>query len=193
MAFIWACSRGARGYILLLALLSAAMSIFEALMFAMLGRIVDWLGNGRARQPVGRPRPHAGAGWIVVASIVVVALQTIVKHQTMAINFPMRLRWNFHRLMLGQSMAFYQDEFAGRLTTKVMQTALAVRDTLFRAGRRAGRHGGLCGHHDGAGRRLRHEADRALPGLAGALHRRAVISLCRSWAASASSRPTRAR
>lgn len=43
----------------------------------------------------------------------------------------MRLRWNFHRLMLGQSMAFYQDEFAGRVTTKVMQTALAVRDTLF--------------------------------------------------------------
>ncbi|HZF82687.1 MAG TPA: ABC transporter ATP-binding protein, partial [Burkholderiaceae bacterium] len=67
----------------------------------------------------------------LVASIVVVALQTMVKHQTLAINLPMRLRWNFHRLMLGQSMAFYQDEFAGRITTKVMQTALAVRDTLF--------------------------------------------------------------
>ena len=40
----------------------------------------------------------------------------------------MRLRWNFHRLMLGQSMGFYQDEFAGRIATKVMQTALAVRD-----------------------------------------------------------------
>ena len=25
--------------------------------------------------------------------------------------FPMRLRWNFHRLMLGQSLSFYQDEF----------------------------------------------------------------------------------
>jgi ATP-binding cassette, subfamily B, multidrug efflux pump len=41
----------------------------------------------------------------------------------------MRLRWNFHRLMLGQSMSFYQDEFAGRVAAKVMQTALAVRDT----------------------------------------------------------------
>ena len=41
----------------------------------------------------------------------------------------MLLRWNFHRLMLGQSMGFYQDEFAGRIATKVMQTALAVRDT----------------------------------------------------------------
>jgi ATP-binding cassette subfamily B multidrug efflux pump len=41
----------------------------------------------------------------------------------------MRLRWVFHRHMLGQSLAFYQDEFAGRVATKVMQTALAVRDT----------------------------------------------------------------
>ena len=42
----------------------------------------------------------------------------------------MRLRWNFHRLMLGQSLGFYQDEFAGRVSAKVMQTALAVRDTV---------------------------------------------------------------
>ncbi|WP_254717284.1 ABC transporter transmembrane domain-containing protein, partial [Streptomyces venezuelae] len=33
--------------------------------------------------------------------------------------------------MLGQSMSFYADEFAGRITTKIMQTALAVRDMIF--------------------------------------------------------------
>jgi ATP-binding cassette subfamily B multidrug efflux pump len=53
----------------------------------------------------------------------------------------MRLRWNFHRLMLGQSMGFYQDEFAGRVTTKVMQTALAVRDMVMTVHRYAG----VCG------------------------------------------------
>ncbi|ABE44637.1 ABC transporter ATP-binding protein [Polaromonas sp. JS666] len=132
VAFIWACSRGARGYILMLALLAAAISAFEALMFAMLGRIVDWLGKAEpARLWTDHGATLTVLAWIVLGSVVVVALQTIVKHQTVAINFPMRLRWNFHRLMLGQSMAFYQDEFAGRLTTKVMQTALAVRDTLF--------------------------------------------------------------
>ena len=46
----------------------------------------------------------------------------------------MRLRWNFHRWMLAQSMRFYQDEFAGRVATKVMQTALAVRDVWFMVG-----------------------------------------------------------
>ena len=132
MAFLWACTQGARSYILVLALLSALMSAFEALLFAVLGRMVDWLGNTRPGQLwVEQGSTLKVLAGLVLASIVVVALQTIVKHQTLAVNFPMRLRWNFHRLMLGQSMAFYQDEFAGRLTTKVMQTALAVRDTLF--------------------------------------------------------------
>ena len=54
-----------------------------------------------------------------------------IRDRVLAINFPLRLRWNFHRLMLGQSMAFYADEFAGRITTKIMQTALAVRDMIF--------------------------------------------------------------
>src|SRR5690606_22821110 len=56
------------------------------------------------------------------------------KHQTLAGNFPMQLRWNFHRLMLNQSMGFYQDEFAGRIAAKVMQTALAVRDVCMITG-----------------------------------------------------------
>ena len=132
IAFIWAASQGARGYIVLLALLSAAMATFDALLFAMLGRIVDWLSTTPPTQLWEERGPMLTLLLVIVlASVFVVALQTIVKHQTLAINFPMRLRWNFHRLMLGQSLSFYQDEFAGRLTTKVMQTALAVRDTLF--------------------------------------------------------------
>ncbi|MDM0104029.1 ABC transporter ATP-binding protein [Variovorax sp. J22R24] len=131
-AFLWACTRGLRATIAAMALLTAAMSAFEALLFAMLGRIVDWLG-GQEPSHLWEDRGTTlmWLGFALLASIGVVALQTIVKHQTLAANLPMRLRWNFHRLMLGQSMAFYQDEFAGRITAKVMQTALAVRDTIF--------------------------------------------------------------
>jgi len=131
-AFLWACTEGTRGAVAWMALLTAVMSAFEALLFGLLGRVVDWLaGVAPGRLWAERGTPLAWLAVALAASIVVVALQTIVKHQVLAINLPMRLRWNFHRLMLGQSMAFYQDEFAGRITTKVMQTALAVRDTLF--------------------------------------------------------------
>jgi ATP-binding cassette subfamily B multidrug efflux pump len=68
---------------------------------------------------------------ILIFSTFFIVMQTMFKHQTLAANFPMRMRWNFHRLMLNQSMSFYQDEFAGRVSAKVMQTALAVRDVWF--------------------------------------------------------------
>ncbi|MEP6825900.1 MAG: ABC transporter ATP-binding protein, partial [Ramlibacter sp.] len=131
-AFVNACTQGVRRYIVALALLSAAIAAFEAFLFALLGGIVDRLSV----VPPARLWTEHGHALLVLAALllgstVVIALQTIVKHQTLAINFPLRLRWNFHRLMLGQSMAFYADEFAGRITTKVMQTALAVRDVLF--------------------------------------------------------------
>jgi ATP-binding cassette subfamily B multidrug efflux pump len=131
-AFLWDCTTGVRWPMLSMALLTAAISAFDALLFAILGRVVDWLSQVEpSRLWAERGTALAWIAAALAASIGVVALQTIVKHQTIAINLPMRLRWNFHRLMLGQSMAFYQDEFAGRITTKMMQTALAVRDTLF--------------------------------------------------------------
>jgi ATP-binding cassette subfamily B multidrug efflux pump len=129
-AFLWACSEGLRPYILAMTLCTAVIGAFEALLFAMLGRVVDWLA---AVEPARLWTEQRGSllllAAILAASPLVVALQTLLKHQTLAANFPMRLRWNFHRLLLRQSMGFYQDEFAGRIATKVMQTALAVRDT----------------------------------------------------------------
>ena len=66
---------------------------------------------------------------LLLASIVLVGAQTLIKQQALAGNLAMRLRWIFHRNMLAQSLSFYQDEFAGRVAAKLMQTALAVRDT----------------------------------------------------------------
>ena len=44
----------------------------------------------------------------------------------------MVIRWLAHRYLLKQSLGFYQDEFAGRIATKVMQTSLAVRETVMK-------------------------------------------------------------
>jgi ATP-binding cassette subfamily B multidrug efflux pump len=129
-AFLWWCSKGLRKYLLATTLLTAVIGAFEALLFSFLGSIVDWLAKVEPAQLWTKERGHLLLlGAVLASSIVLVALQSMVKQQTLFGNFPMLLRWNFHRLMLGQSMSFYQDEFAGRIATKVMQTALAVRDT----------------------------------------------------------------
>ncbi len=128
-AFMWAASKGLRPYLLLMTICTAAIGVFEAFLFSMLGQVVDWLGK---TEPAALWTTQRGnlflLAAILVASPLVVALQALLKHQAMAGNFPMLLRWKFHRLMLSQSYSFYQDEFAGRVATKVMQTALAARD-----------------------------------------------------------------
>lgn len=129
LRFMWACSRGLRGFIATMMLLTALIGIFEGWLFSALGRVVDWLAKvPPARLWVEeRGRLFVLAG-ILITSIAVVAAETLVKRQAVAGNFAMRLRWIFHRNMLSQSLSFYQDEFAGRVATKLMQTALAVRD-----------------------------------------------------------------
>lgn len=131
--FLWACTRGARGYILALALLSACVSIYEAWLFSFLGQVVDLLSTWQAGGEAAAQESRVlwGMGIVMVTSVGLVALRTMVQHQILAINLPLRLRWDFHRLMLRQSLSFFSDEFSGRVTTKVMQTALAVRDVLF--------------------------------------------------------------
>lgn len=133
MRFMWACTRGARRYILAFALLSASVSIYEAWLFAFLGQVVDLLATWQAGGEAAAQEQRAlwGIGSVLVASVGLVALRTMVQHQVLAINLPLRLRWDFHRLMLRQSLSFFSDEFSGRVTTKVMQTALAVREVLF--------------------------------------------------------------
>ena len=129
-AFLWENTRGVRPWIAWMTLCTAIAGAFEALLFSMLGRVVDWLAEVPAAQFWAERRTALIAlGAVLLGSVVVVGLQSAIKHQALAGNMPMLLRWKFHRHMLGQSMSFYADEFAGRVATKVMQTALAVRDT----------------------------------------------------------------
>ncbi len=130
--FLWQVTKGMRFYILLLIFFTATTGAFEAFLFAMMGQVIDKLSDvipHELWQKEGRTLIILTI--IIVASTLLVALQTTIKHQVLAGNFPMRLRWNLHRLVLNQSMRFFQDEFAGRVSAKVMQTALAVRDTCF--------------------------------------------------------------
>lgn len=129
--FIWSCTQGLRPYIVVMALFTAITGAFEALLYSMMGYVVDWLTQ---IDPIHLWAEHRVSLMlfmtIIFSSAIMVTLQALFKYQTLFGNFPMRLRWYFHRLMLHQSLTFFQNEFAGRITTKVMQTALSVRDTV---------------------------------------------------------------
>ncbi len=129
--FLWACTDGARFWIGLRIILSVLLGIFGSLLFAWAGDVVDWL-------TVDTPETLWQARGQTIMLILGICLLSIfgefignlIRFQVLQGVMPMRLRWWFHKHMLGQSMQFYHDEFSGRVSAKVMQTALSVRDTI---------------------------------------------------------------
>ncbi|GGA65152.1 multidrug ABC transporter ATP-binding protein [Neiella marina] len=127
-------TRGAGRFLLLMSLFTAIIAIIEASLFGLVGVLVDWLTTV---EPSAIIDQH---GWKLIVIGVLVAigipllelLGSTIKHQTLLGNYPMRIRWLAHNFLLQQSMEFYQNDLAGRLSTKVMQTALAVRETVMK-------------------------------------------------------------
>ena len=134
VAFCLHYTKGAWGFIAADAVLVALIAITEVWMFSFLGSIVDWLAaQNRETFLATEGWKLAGMAAIVMVGLpTVVFLQSLVHTQTIMGNYPMRIRWQVHRYLLKQSMTFYQDEFAGRIATKLMQTALAVRECVMK-------------------------------------------------------------
>ncbi|WP_033838439.1 ABC transporter ATP-binding protein [Mesorhizobium loti] len=134
VAFCLHYTRGAWPYILVDAVLVAAIAIAEVWMFGFLGRIVDWLSAANRETFLQTESwKLAGMAFIVLFALPgTVWLHSLLNQQTLMGNYPMRIRWQVHRYLLKQSMSFYQDEFAGRIATKLMQTALAVRECVIK-------------------------------------------------------------
>ena len=128
-AFLWRCADGVRPHLAAVTLFTAGIAAAEALLFSLMASLVDWLSGVKPAELWSRPQPVVLALLgVLLAGVVLAGAQALTKYQGVFGNFPMRLRWIFHQRMLQQSLSFFGDEFAGRIATKVMQTALAVRD-----------------------------------------------------------------
>ena len=127
-------TRGLEWPLLLMSLLTATLAILEVTLFSFMGELVDWLVQKNPDTLLADEGMRLGlmALTLVVILPLVVFLHAALVHQTLLGNYPMKIRWLAHRYLLKQSLAFYQDDFAGRVATKVMQTALAVRETVMK-------------------------------------------------------------
>ncbi len=134
VAFCMHYTKGSWPYIAIAALFNSAIALAEVGMFGFLGNVVDWL-SAQNRETFIQTEGWklAGMAFIVLVALpCAVFISSMIHQQTLMGNYPMRIRWQVHRYLLKQSMTFYQDEFAGRIATKLMQTALAVRECVMK-------------------------------------------------------------
>ncbi|NNH36677.1 ABC transporter ATP-binding protein [Acinetobacter sp. NIPH 2377] len=127
--FVWQAATGVRRYLLLLVLCTAGAASFEAVLYAKIGDLVNWLSKSQPETFLAEHTQNLTLlTGILLANILFASMQSIIKHQILYSTFPMRLRWRFHNLLLLQSLDFFHNDFAGRLSAKVMQTSLAIRE-----------------------------------------------------------------
>jgi ATP-binding cassette subfamily B multidrug efflux pump len=133
VAFCLHYSRGAKKWLVLMACLSAVIAVSEVSLFGFLGSLVDWLsGTDRATFLSTEGWKLAAMACFLLVLLSLVTLNSQVIHQTLLGNLPQRIRWMSHRYLLRQSMSYFQDEFAGRVAAKLMQTSLAVREVVMK-------------------------------------------------------------
>ncbi|PKP80296.1 MAG: multidrug ABC transporter ATP-binding protein [Alphaproteobacteria bacterium HGW-Alphaproteobacteria-18] len=132
--FLWHYIRPAAPWLILMSLFTALIAVGEVALFGFLGGIVDWLASADREGFLQRE----GGTLAIMGAVLLIGLPLatlihgLIVYQGLMGNVPMSARWRMHRQMLGQSMGFFGNEFAGRVATKVMQTALSVREVVMK-------------------------------------------------------------
>ena len=108
-------------------------SAIEVMLFAFIGDLVDMMKA--ADNPKSFMADHQGillwmAFVALIARPVVSTVHDLVKNQAVATTFTNRVRWQTHGYVMRQSLGFFQNDFAGRIANKIVQTAPALRESV---------------------------------------------------------------
>ncbi|WP_300516388.1 ABC transporter ATP-binding protein [Aliiroseovarius sp.] len=124
-----------RKYMIWMALTGVLVAVMETGIIFYSGRVIDLMGGA---QPAAFWSVHGlelalAAGFILFLRPVMIGINHLLLEQTLAGNMQEQVRWRAHRHLLGQSLSFFQNDFAGRLSNRVMQLGPAVEDSTYMA------------------------------------------------------------
>ena len=108
-------------------------SSIEVMLFAFIGELVDLMKASPS--PETFVADHQGillwmAFVALIARPIVSTVHDLVKNQMVATTFTNRIRWQTHSYVMRQSLGFFQNDFAGRVANKIIQTAPALRESV---------------------------------------------------------------
>ncbi|TGN46480.1 ABC transporter ATP-binding protein [Paracoccus liaowanqingii] len=132
--FVLHFSRGSMPWLVLLAIGSGLIALVEVMLFGWLGQLIDLLADTPPEQFWAEQGGRIALMGLVLLIVVPLLnlFSSLILYQSLMGNFPQRIRWQAHRWLLRQSVGYFQDEFAGRIAQRLMQTALAVREVAMK-------------------------------------------------------------
>ncbi len=133
LPFLMDYARPFRGVFIVTAALKMVVAVVEVLLVWYVGRLVDLLAGGA---PAEVMRDHGTE--FLLAALAVLLLRPIISgidvallHNTILPNFGTLIRWRSHRHVLRQPVGWFENDFAGRIANRIMQTPPAAGDAVF--------------------------------------------------------------
>ncbi|AMR79214.1 ABC transporter ATP-binding protein [Cupriavidus nantongensis] len=123
------------GVFVLLLLVGLVGALIEVALFSFLGRLVDMAQTTPGAEFFSRHRNELV--WMAVVAVLLrpifFGLHDVLVHQVISPSLSNLIRWQNHRYVLKQSLSFFQNDFAGRIAQRIMQTGFSLRDSAVQA------------------------------------------------------------
>ncbi|MHC1481589.1 ABC transporter ATP-binding protein [Frateuria aurantia] len=128
--FYWFFLRQIRWVLVLACVVGLASALVDVALFGFLGKIVDLTKT----PATGFFQVHAIQllEMLLVALVlrpILIGLHDLLINQAVAPSFTNRIRWQNHRYVIRQSLSFFQNDFAGRIANRIMQTGASLRES----------------------------------------------------------------
>ncbi len=132
VTFYWHFLRQARGLFAALLAVGLMLALLDAAIPVFIGRLVRLVTDGPAPTLFDRAWPTlaAMAVLLLLARPLVILSRSLIANQAIAPGFSNLVRWQTHWHVVRQSWAFFQNDFAGRIANKIMQTGPALRESV---------------------------------------------------------------
>lgn len=124
-----------RKWMVLMAFSGIIVALMETGLIFYSGRVIDLLSGNTPDSLMANHGLELAIAAVLIMTLrpVLIGLNHLLLEQTLASNMQEQVRWRAHKHLLGQSSGFFQNEFAGRLTNRVMQLGEAVEDSTYMA------------------------------------------------------------
>jgi ATP-binding cassette subfamily B multidrug efflux pump len=132
VAFYWHFARQAKPLFIALFAVGFAVALIEVMIPVFIGKVVTLVTASKPDELLATAWPWllGMAGVLLVLRPIASTSQHLLMNQAIAANVSNRIRWQNHWHVSRQSWAFFQNDFAGRIATRVMQTGPAIRESL---------------------------------------------------------------
>ena len=132
LAFYWHFARQTKGWYALMFVTSLAVALIDTVIPVFIGKLVSLMETADRHAALAREWPLLAGmvGLVLIARPLVLLADVAIRHNALIPGTTSLIRWQSHWHVVRQSWPFFQNDFAGRIANRVMQTANALRESV---------------------------------------------------------------